>query len=259
MSPSKILFSLCLSLIIGVFIGSVFLIPWRYVLGFFVIGFLVTGFCFIRNHKPFAIIGVCLIFLSLGVLRYQSVELDKSNLQQYNQKEIILVGKVVSEPDVRENATQLIVDVEKVLYGQKIVFSSGKVLVKTNNYPTYNYADIVRITGLLKTPEAFEDFDYQNYLSKKGIFSVLNWPEIKILSKENYSNVFQYSYGQILKFKNNIRENINKSFSFVESKLLAGILLGDQSSFSQEFKDKLNITGLRHITAVSGMNKALTN
>ncbi|MCX6811080.1 MAG: ComEC/Rec2 family competence protein [Candidatus Berkelbacteria bacterium] len=264
-SPSKILFYLCISVIIGVFVRSIFLIPQPYVLGFLFIGVILIFISFvIRENLLFirinpVVIGFCLVFFLLGVCRYQSVDsnLHNSGLEQYNQKEIALVGRVISEPDVRENATQLTVGVEKILYDKKIIFVSGKILVGTNKYPSYNYADIVEVTGLLKTPEAFEGFDYQNYLAKKGIFSVIDWPEVKILSKENYSNVFQFSYGQLLKFKNNIRENINKSFSFVESKLLAGILLGDQSSFSQDFKDKLNITGLRHITAVSGMNVAI--
>lgn len=257
MSSSKVLFYICISVIAGVFIGSIFLIPKFYILGFLIIGIGMTIISLVRMHKTMAVLGFCLIFMSLGALRYQLVEFNSNDLQQYNQKEITLLGRVISEPDIRENATQLTIEVEKILYNQKIIFISGKTLIKTNKYPSYNYADIVEAKGFLKIPETFEGFDYQNYLAKKGIYSLIDWPEIKILSKENYLNVFQFFYGQILKFKNNIRENINKSFSFIESKLLAGILLGDQSGFSQDFKDKLNITGLRHITAVSGMNVAI--
>lgn len=273
MTPSKILFYFCLSFMAGIFVGSLFSFASIYLFYFLTILSLVilifffrkTKFCFLPFIYGSLFIVLCSLFFVLGIWRYQiaDIYLKDSGLRQYNDKEVILAGKILTEPDIRENTIQLVVNAEKILVGDEVFPVSGKVLIKTNKYPEYNYADVIIIKGLLKTPSPtifnglVDSFDYKDYLAKKGIFSLIDWPEIELFAKENYSNFWQFSYGQILKFKNKIRENINQSFSFTESKLFSGILLGDQSNFSADFKDKLNITGLRHITAISGMNVAI--
>ncbi|MCL5011202.1 MAG: ComEC/Rec2 family competence protein [Patescibacteria group bacterium] len=50
---------------------------------------------------------------------------------------------------------------------------------------------------------------------------------------------------------------IERNFSPPQSDLLSGILFGWQNKISQDWKNKLNITGTRHIAAVSGMNIVL--
>ncbi len=54
--------------------------------------------------------------------------------------------------------------------------------------------------------------------------------------------------------KEKFREVINSNLPNPQSAILAGILLGDKTSFSKEWKQKLSNTGTSHIVAVSGMN-----
>ncbi len=58
-------------------------------------------------------------------------------------------------------------------------------------------------------------------------------------------------------FKNKLGDSIDRSLSPPQSALLSGLLLGDTTGFSKDFKEKLNISGTRHITAISGMNVAI--
>lgn len=256
MTYSKIFFYFCLSFIIGIFVGSIFFISRTFMFGFLFLSALVILIFLFRKYKIAAIVSFCLIFFLLGLWRYQSAELRIKNqeLTKYNGQEIILLGKILTEPDKRENTVQLIVNTEKIAFGEKIIATSGKILVKTNKYPEYNYADLLIIKGTLKEPEIFDNFNYKDYLAKKGIFSLIEWPKVDVVKKENYSNWWQFSYAQILRFKNKVRENISQYFSSPQNTLLAAMLLGDQSTMSQDLKEKLNITGLRHITAISGMN-----
>jgi competence protein ComEC len=61
----------------------------------------------------------------------------------------------------------------------------------------------------------------------------------------------------LTELKNKLGFSIDRSLSPPQSSLLSGILLGDTESFSKSFKEKLNISGTRHITAISGMNIAI--
>lgn len=54
--------------------------------------------------------------------------------------------------------------------------------------------------------------------------------------------------------KEKLKEELNQFLSPPQSGLLEALFFGDENNISKEWKDKFNLTGTRHITAVSGMN-----
>ena len=82
----------------------------------------------------------------------------------------------------------------------------------------------------------------------------MNFPKIEFLDIKNRDRVSIFSsfYSGILWFKQKLRESIRKNYSPPQSLILEGTVLGDNGVMSQDLKNKLNITGLRHIIAVSG-------
>lgn len=276
MSKSRIFFYFCLSFIFGIFIDSIILIPQPIMLGFLIAGILVISVLW--NYKKAAIVGFFLIFIVAGTWHHQSAELRIKNneLGKYNDlNEIVtVIGKIIEEPDVRLNSVKLVVGTRAInLHTLNYKNSSkNRILITINRYPEYRYGDELKITGKLKTPADFapksssatgasavpdglgEGFDYRNYLAKQGVYSLIDWPDIEVIKEKNYRNWQENFYGKILELKNQFRENINQNLLPPQSSLLAAMVLGDQSKMSKELKDELNITGLRHITAVSGMN-----
>jgi competence protein ComEC len=77
------------------------------------------------------------------------------------------------------------------------------------------------------------------------------YPKISQMS-EVRPNTFEWVYDKILFLKQKIRDSIQYEFSPPKSSILEGTILGDNGAMSQDLKDKLSITGLRHIIAVSG-------
>ena len=243
MTASKILLYFCLSFVVGIFLNSFFQISLPALLAILILGiFLISVFW---KYKKFAVIGFCLLFLVVGIWRHQSVEIQisKSKLQIYNDREetITLIGVVVKEADIREKTIKLTIEPEEM---------KGKILLTTNRYPEYQYGDELKITGYLKTPQEFEDFNYRDYLAKEGIYSVINFPKIELIGK----NQGNFIYAKILNFKYKLRESIYQNLSPPQSSILGAVILGDKRKLSEDLKQKLNITGVRHITAVSGMH-----
>ncbi len=265
MTPSKILFCFCFSFILGVFTSSFFsftnesvalnLFGWFFL--FWALIFILVYF--LTKNKKIAILGFLIFVFGLGAWRYQLADLKiKTNsLSGYLGKEVIIAGKIVEESDVREKSSQVIISAAKIFFDGTIKPVTGKILVRANKYQEFKYADGVIVNGLLKEPENFEDFNYKEYLLKRGICFEMDFPQIEVFVEEGYSNFWQFGYGQILKFKNKIRENINQYFSPPADFFLSAILLGDQTRMTPELKEKLNITGLRHLTAISGMHIAI--
>jgi competence protein ComEC len=76
------------------------------------------------------------------------------------------------------------------------------------------------------------------------------WPNIERID-ENKGNIV---YDFLFSFKEKIQEKMTSFMSPPQSALLEALFFGDEGNISQEWKDKFNMTGTRHITAVSGMN-----
>jgi len=243
MSPSKILFFLCIFFVVGIFLESIIKIPQVLLWAFLLIGVLTIVLSAFGKKNKFTIIGFCFLFLVLGILRMQISEFNIANdkLSKFNGAgTLTLQGEISGEPDVRDNFQKL-----------KIKIADSIILATTGRYPEYNYLDKVKITGKLEAPAEYDDFNYKNYLMKDGIYSVINFPKIEKLDRGRAS-IQASIYSGILWIKQKIRESIRKNFSPPQSSILEGTILGDNGVMSQDLKNKLNITGLRHIIAVSG-------
>jgi len=187
---------------------------------------------------------ICLCLLIIGVWRYQVLKSRMEN-SEYNglEEEIVLTGIVVKEPDVRETNTKLTI---KPCGGQ----ASARLLVTVGRYPEYKYGDELKIMGKLQVPVVFDDFNYKDYLFNQGIVAVIYYPQVAIIARGQASDF----YSRILDFKDKLRNSIYTSLSPPQSSILGAMILGDKNRMSSQLKEKLNIAGIRHITAVSGMH-----
>ena len=79
-------------------------------------------------------------------------------------------------------------------------------------------------------------------------------PQIELLRKNYFENIGEQAYAALLSQKLKMKELIYKTIPPPQSSVLAATLLGDRSAWSDEFQDKLNRTGLTHITAISGQH-----
>ncbi|MFH1656414.1 MAG: ComEC/Rec2 family competence protein [Candidatus Nealsonbacteria bacterium] len=281
MTKSRIFFIFCLFFIIGIFLSSIFVIPYFLILLIlFSSIILIIGFW---KFKKIVIFSFCLIFLNFGVFQHQKAELKIKNnqLEKYNdlERDVILTGIIIDEPDIRENNQKLTIRVEslKTLLGPSSQvcedgpsnescneydvleynnFEKEKVLITVGKYPKYKHGDRLKVKGKLQTPIIFDDFNYKDYLSKTGIYSVIYYPEIKTQNSQyrDRVSIFSRFYRRVLGFKEVLRKNIYQNLEYSQAFILGAMILGDKNRIPQEMKEKLNIAGIRHITAVSGMH-----
>ena len=263
MTPSKIFLYFCLSFVGGIFISSVlsqpltlsFLPSSREIL--LLLG-LILGLILISvlwKYKKLVVIGFCVLFLVLGIWRHQNSEwqIANSKLQIYNDREetVTLIGIVTTEPDIKEKSIKLKIANLKLQIEEEWKEITGKVLVTTRRYPEYKYRDKLKITGKLKIPsEDIAGFNYKEYLKKDGIYSIMDFPKIEKIG-DGFGNP---AMKVLFSFKNKFKETAQNFISPPQLGILEALVFGDEEEYSQEWKDKLNFTGTRHITAVSGMN-----
>lgn len=243
MTPSKALFYFCISFVAGIFLQSAIKIPQIFVWGILILTVVIILTFLLLKKNNFVVFGFCLLLFSLGIIRLQITEFNilGDKLSQFNDKgEVVFEGVVVKEPDIRDNSQNL-----------KIKAGNSLVLLTVQRYPEYKYLDTLKIKGKLKTPGETEDFSYKNYLMKDGIYSVMTFPKVELVGQAK-PNLWQKFYSGIIFIREKLRQSIEHNFLPPYSSILEGTILGDNAAMSAELKNKLNITGLRHIIAVSG-------
>ncbi|HOW12758.1 MAG TPA: DUF4131 domain-containing protein, partial [Candidatus Pacearchaeota archaeon] len=232
MTKSKIFLYFCLSFIFGIFIASFIKIPLN-LLWFllFFSAFLIFSLFYFFPKKNFFLIGFLIIFLILGISRYQMVSSKSENnklLELNNFKEVNFTGIIVNDVVFSNKAQKFEFKPENI---------DGKILIITNRYPEYHYGDKLKIIGKIEAPdENIEGFNYKDYLKKDGIYSIMIFPEIKLLEKNCGNKIKQTLFSFKKKFKNISQQ----FFSPPHQGILEALIFGDEENISSEWKEKLN-------------------
>jgi competence protein ComEC len=180
--------------------------------------------------RKFLLLVFCVLFYLLGAnhFHYTIYNIPK-------EIESPLYGKVIEEPITQGNF-------ERVILQHK----NGRVPLYVDRFSDFQYGEILKVSGDFNIPDEEE---YLNYLRKEKIYHIVFRPEIERIGKE--SNFF---YEKLFSFREKLKGNIRRAIPFPEVILLEAVLLGERSSFPDDFNEKLSVTGTRHITAISGMH-----
>ena len=225
-----------LAVIAGIFFDSFFSLQLPILLLVPLIGvFLGTLFW---DFKNIVVLGFLLLLVFVGMARHSVFE--NKIPDPMPMQEVSFLGIIAKEPERESRSTKVVV-LPKGGTG-------GKVLVYTDPFAKLQKGDEITIQGQLTTPLVFEDFDYRSFLAKEGIFWVMFRPEI--LVQKQGTPFFETVRARF-------RETIALSIPLPQSAVLAALLLGDKKTLPEDVKEKLNRTGTRHITAISGMHVAI--
>ncbi len=268
MRPSKILVWWCFSFVAGVFLGPViktnnsFSLPLLFPppqrggglrWGFFFLAVFVflelflIALALIFKKEKIWLAYFSFLFLVLGIWRYPSAfaKLSRPDLQKFftqtEKKEILLEGIVIEDPEIEATRTK---------FKLKIPDWQANILITAPLYPKIEYGDLLRIKGQLKEPPVFEDFNYKAYLQKQNVYFLMSYPQIEIL-KTNAGSPLK---SILIKFKNKMKQSLAQIVPYSQVGLFEALIFGDEQNISLVWKEKLNISGTRHIAAVSGAN-----
>ncbi len=193
-----------------------------------------------------------LILFCFAVVRYQLAlpvyEPDK--IYYYNGQKVEFSGIVLSEPDYRIDHLKLTVWTRELFLNGQPKKVSGKVLVKTNLYPQYQYGDELKISGRLVAPEPVEEFQYDRYLAKEDIYAATYYSKISRLSGGRGNILVARIYAQKGAWQALIDQNLPEP----QSSLFSAMILGARRGIPSGLSDQFNLTGTTHLVAISGFN-----
>lgn len=244
----KIFYTICVGFTGGVLLHSFIFVNILVAVWLLILALVVLLFAYWRNLK-WGILGAifALAFVG-GIFRFHFVGGAPQIFEDQVGQKVNLVGEIVDEPDIREN-------------NQKLTIETGeddettKILVTAPFGTDYKYGDEVKFSGKLQKPENFttdqgKEFDYINYLKKDGIYYVMNYVNIEVVSSGNGN----FLKSILFSLKEKFLEKINFAIAEPENLLMGGLILGEKASFSQELRQQFVDTGTIHIVALSGYN-----
>ena len=186
---------------------------------------------------------------------------------------VTISGDIAEEPDIRQDRTYLVVEVDSITWRQRNLKSSGKIMVKIKHASSaFAYNDRIGFKGYLFAPGGPRNpggFDFARYLSVKDIYGMVvlsQSDDIRIADKSKISWRDFWKFRQLEEFiinravapvRQTLLEGYNKYLPPYQTSLLAGFVLGEKRDISPEIARLFTDTGTLHLMAVSGSNVAI--
>jgi len=160
---------LSIAWIAGIYIGSKLVLP-LYVISICFLPLLLIPFLS-KYKKRLVLTGLCLLATTGGILQFQSNEakLYQQSLHYFNDKGISEIeGLVITNPEFKGRTQVIQVSVDRIRVDNEFRQISGEAIIRVPRYPEYRYGDLLSIKGILETPQQTNDFNYKEYLARKG-------------------------------------------------------------------------------------------
>ena len=245
---------LSIAWIAGIFLGSIVDPPPVLLLS----GLIPLSLLFILRHSRKAVIvaSLCLFLLIGGVLLYRSSlpDINENHLSYYNDSgSVEIEGIVQDDPEVTDTTTRLQFNATRIRVNQDWKPVTGTALLFVPRYPDYAYGDRLRVTGELQTPPQLDDFNYEEYLAHRSIYSTMLYPGIAALDKGK-GNI---PLSGIYSFRKNLSEAIATLLPEPQASLAQGIMLGIRGTIPSPVRENFSRTGTAHILAISGLHLSI--
>ena len=167
-------------------------------------------------------------------------------LSEYHSiEDISVAGWVADDPEPAGRAVRFRFRVEEVSGS----IEGGDVLV-TMASADVRYGDRLLLSGVLEEPPAFEDFDYAAFLARRGIGSVMSFPEGQMLDGKGGSPLSRVLTGLRLR----LAESTERVVPEPQAAFGQAVLLGIRDHLPPRLVDDFRATGASHLLAISGLH-----
>ncbi|MGQ9546963.1 MAG: ComEC/Rec2 family competence protein, partial [Dehalococcoidia bacterium] len=238
----------------GVFLGSKVDPPWLALfLGLIPFALIPVHY---SSRRTLIVAGLCLLAILAGALRYPSLfpAEDEHSLRFYNDTGIVEIqGMVAREPDVRGTYSLLTFSASEIILDGEKKEVSGTALIRVPCYPAYCYGDVLKVTGELKTPASFDDFDYGAYLARQGIYSLIYYPEVEVLDRGQGFKPLHWVYS----FRERLSASLAGALPEPQGSLAQAIVLGLRGNIPDPLHEAFSRTGTAHLLAISGLHMSI--
>ncbi len=176
--------------------------------------------------------------------------------------DITVKGIITSELEIKTvlNKKKYVftIQLKAIDMGSGWINCSGKILVNSfTDIPDILYGDMIILKGKLYKPYNFNTstpFSYQDYLSRQGIYLILNVKKdtsVSVVKMTENNSLIKRTIYKTRKYLKNILEH---TLSSKEAGIMKALLLGDRSYIPRHIRQLFIETGTAHVLAISGLH-----
>ena len=238
-------------LVSGICARSLFVYGWESMAFVTLLALLCVGAFVVHRSRGYLYVSLFLLMFVLGSLRVLVVpqELPERYAQLIGTA-VTLEGVVVADPDIRESAQRVRVEVRE---GEETV----RILAVLPLYPSVAYGDVVTVEGVLSYPETFatdggREFDYPHFLAKDGVLATMNRAQVTI--RETNDDVLTHAMRFLYRVRHTFEQGVSRALPEPASALATGILTGGKQGLGKLLLEAFTISGLLPIVVLSGYN-----
>lgn len=253
----KIISSLIAGFLSGIIVGEYVAVSLAVLISLGLAGF---GMCYAyllaqEKRQVLILVGLLLVSFTVGSLR-MVYEMQKQNLLSgFEGEKVTVVGVIKTDPT--ESAYYKNADLLPESIDGSRIDTNFRILIRTSKVVDLSVGDRVVATAVLERPQNFENesgivFDYINYLRSKHVTHILHKATVEQTGEIDRGVVRTLSV-----VKKKFVDNIGQTFSFPESALLSGLLLGSKQSLGDDNLEAFRRAGVSHIIVLSGFNIAI--
>ena len=231
-------------------------------LALFFIAVLASRFCTKpRLNWIFGVVISCYLFCAgYTMTQAHDVSIQKTYFRNFEADANCYVARVYDCPTEKENSLKVILDLDSQYSdSSELRTVSGKVMAyfqKSDAAMQLRYGDLIAFPlpiGEVSAPKNPEEFDYRDYLFRKGITGQIylkadDWVDLEA-NKANPLYAFSYRFRDVL-----LRSLQRCGLDGNEFGVAAAILLGYDDSLPAEVRQNYVAAGSMHILCVSGMH-----
>lgn len=199
----------------------------------------------------------------LGASRYRGYQAatGPSSLAGYNdQGPARLSGWIAAPPEARDGYTLVVVEITELQPlgshsepAAPAVPVAGRLIAHLPAGESWAYGQRIALEGSPQTPPELEAFSYADFLARQGVYTYLPYASGVRLEGQRGSPFLRGLYA----LRARAVQMLARLFPAPESALLAGIVLGEESSLPADLQQAFQDTGTAHIIAISGFNIAI--
>ncbi len=213
----------------------------------------------LRRSRAAALFAVALAVVFAGaVARFESARtaLPAHAISRFNDGvSTRFRGVVDGDPRLRDTSQQLSVRVREVQVEGAWREASGGVLVTTGLVPRRGSGDLIEVEGKLETPASSTNFDYADYLERRGIASTIAFPYVRLIGHADNAPL----KATVLAVRRRLSHALALALPDPQASLAQSVLLGERSALPSDISSDLNATNTSHLVVVSGANVVLVS
>ena len=116
--------------------------------------------------------------------------------------------------------------------------------------PLFRYGDRLILSGRLRAPPELDDFDFPAYLERRGIRSVMSFPNVRLVSEGGGSRFARALHAMRREMADALAKAVPEPQAAFGQAILLGIRDGLPDSLTEDFRR----SGASHLLAISGLH-----